>query len=240
MTEVLAITGTDTGVGKTVVACAIAALARRQGVRCAVMKPLESGIASDSEGSDGNRLMQTAGNDDPMAIVSPYRFREPLSPMVAASRSGVNIDIDNLDRCHQQLSTNADVLLVEGAGGLLVPITPDFTYRELFKRWGAAVVIVAGNRLGVVNHTLLTVEAAERAGLELRGVVLSSLQGPLSMESDIACLTNFDTLAALLHSVPLFHFPWLEHTGDDSVLADAAMAAGLDVLLPRLRSSGVV
>lgn len=249
-TRVLAVTGTDTGVGKTVVACALAALAHQKGYRVAVMKPVESGVLFNSENNDGSarlddnsegtshgtsdaeRLVAAARSADSLELVSPYRFEEPLAPMVAAARAGAEIDIGHLDHCRRKLSEQADLLIVEGAGGLMVPIKRAFSYRDLFRLWDAQVVVVAGNKLGVINHTLLTMEALESDGLEVGGIVLSSLSRADSAAADISQKMNFDTLCQLLPEAPLFHLSWLEHVDNPGALAAAAAQAGLARLLP--------
>ena len=163
----LAVTGTDTGVGKTVVACALAARARQRGLRVAVMKPVESGIdVAPTDGtvrSDAERLRAAAGSTAPLDLVRPFVYDEPLAPMIAAARSGRPVVMAELDRCRAMLEAETDVLLVEGAGGILVPLDVHTSYVDLFVRWQTGVVVVAGNRLGVLNHTLLTVRAIEAA-----------------------------------------------------------------------------
>jgi len=148
--------------------------------------------------------------------------------MIAADRAGVTIDLSILDRARDTLSGGRDLLLVEGAGGILVPITRDFSFAHLFKRWDADVVVVAGNRLGVLNHTLLTVRAAESEGLRVRAVILTDIS---DREPTIAEATNYDALVALLPQLPIYRFPWIDQLDDASVLAAAAGGAGLDRLL---------
>ncbi|HEY0930907.1 MAG TPA: dethiobiotin synthase [Gemmatimonas sp.] len=241
----LGITGTDTGVGKTVVACALAARARQLGLAVAVMKPVESGIdARPSTGhapaprSDAERLMLAAGTTDAIELVRPYVYTEPVAPMVAAAREGRPVQLEHLDTCRTSLERGRELLVVEGAGGLLVPLDAHTSYLDLFRRWDAEVVVVAGNRLGVLNHTLLTVQALERAGVTVRGVVLSALTPPSSPagtvpDTDEARATNFAALGQLLPRVPLFQFPWVAQVEDSEALADAAATSGLDPLLPR-------
>lgn len=242
----LGITGTDTGVGKTVVACALAARARQLGVRVAVMKPVESGVdARDVSGddtagvprSDAARLMQAAASTAPIDLVRPYVYTDPVAPMVAAQREGRPVQLVQLDRCRATLEVDQELLLVEGAGGILVPLDIDTSYLDLFQRWEAEVVVVAGNRLGVLNHTLLTVRALQGAGLTIRGVVLSALTPPMSPSgTDEARATNFEALGQLLPRVPLFQFPWVAQVDDSEALALAAATSGLDRLLPRVRT----
>ncbi len=237
------ITGTDTGIGKTVVTCALAARARQRGVSVAAMKPIESGIDDRivSDGgprSDAERLQAACGNHDPLPLVRPYVLEEPLAPMVAAQRAGITIDLDALDAAADAIGEGRQLLLIEGAGGLLVPITADCSFADLFARWHCALIIVAGNRLGVLNHVLLTVRAAEMAHIPVRAVVLTQYT---DRDPGLAEATNYDALIALLPQYTILRFPWVDRTDDPAALAAAAAGSGLDVLLPdsRVASSDV-
>ena len=228
----LGVTGTDTGIGKTVVSCALVARARQLGVRVAAMKPVESGIeerpvSRTGLSSDADRLRAAAGNVHDLALVRPYSLVEPLAPMVAAQRAGVSFSLDVLDDARASLEREHDLLVVEGAGGLLVPLTATLSYADLFARWQCETILVAGNRLGVLNHVLLTVQALERAGLPLAAIVLTSLS---DADPSVAEATNYDVLKELLPTRPLFRFPWVDRVDDFEALALAAQAAGLDGL----------
>jgi dethiobiotin synthetase len=232
-TRRLAITGTDTGVGKTVVSCVLAALARHRGIRVKAMKPLETGIderpvSFSGLASDAERLRAACGGDDAMELVRPYALREPLAPMVAARRAGVSIEIPVLDAARDALSAHADLLLVEGAGGLLVPITPTYTFLDLFVRWQTPLLVVAGNRLGVLNHVLLTMRAAQSAGVPVQALVLTATT---DRDPSLAEATNFDALQQLLPQTTILRFPWVDRFDDADALAVAAAAAGFDRLL---------
>jgi dethiobiotin synthetase len=232
--RVLAVTGTDTEIGKTVIARALAARARILGLRVAAMKPIESGIASRlTPGgtpaiSDAQQLSDATGGKDAIEVVGPITLEEPLAPMIAADRAGVTIDLSLLDRARDTLCSGRDLLLVEGAGGILAPITLDYSFAHLFKRWNSEVVVVAGNRLGVLNHTLLTVRAAESEGLQVRAVILTDIS---EKDPTIAEATNYDALVALLPHLSIYRFPWIDRIEDSSALAAAASGAGLDRLL---------
>jgi dethiobiotin synthetase len=237
----LAITGTDTGIGKTIVSCALAARARELGLRVAAMKPVETGIASrvapsgSPLRSDAERLHDAAGADVPLDVVCPYALEEPLAPMVAAARAGVTFDLPHLDSARDSLARDRDLLIVEGAGGLLVPLTESLSFAQLFVRWQCGLVIVAGNRLGVLNHVLLTMRAAREEGLPIHGVVLTALS---DRGAGLAEATNYDALCTLLPGVTLYRFPWVDRIDDPEALAAAAAGAGLDpLLLARPRSS---
>lgn len=224
----LGITGTDTGVGKTVVSCALAARARQLGLAVAAMKPLESGVDARATDADALRLHAACGGTTDMALVRPYLLREPLAPWVAAEREGLRIDLARLDSARASLEQAQDLLIVEGAGGLLVPITSELSYDGLFAAWQCELVIVAANRLGVINHTRLTVQAARAAGLTVRAVVLTALH---EGADDVAQASNPDALRRLLPDVPLYPFPFVSAVDDLTRLANAAHAAGLDTLL---------
>lgn len=230
------VTGTDTGIGKTVVSCALAARARVLGLRVAAMKPIESGVVerpvSDTGlASDADRLRAACGSTLPLSVVRPYVLEEPLAPMIAAMRANVEIDFGVLDHALAQVERDVDVVLVEGAGGLLVPIDIRVSYLDLFARWQTPLLVVAGNKLGVLNHVLLTVRAAEAAGVPIRAIVLTALS---DRDASVAEATNFDALVALLPHYPILRFPWVDRPDDLDALAAAAEGGGLDVLLAPL------
>ena len=187
----LFVTGTDTGVGKTFVACVLAQALRARGVRVAVMKPIETGVAGEPE--DALRLRAAAEDPAPLDDVCPYRLRAPLAPAVAARLEGVAIDVDRLTTLIGQRAAAADVLLVEGAGGLLVPIRGTTTWVDLAARVSLPVLIVGANRLGTINHCALTARVAAAAGLTVRGFVLSE---PTAVRDESAT-TNAEAISAL-------------------------------------------
>jgi dethiobiotin synthetase len=235
----LGVTGTDTEIGKTVVSCALLAMARARGLSIAAMKPLETGVLDrtrvdgPSMRSDAERLRAAAGVSDPIDLVRPVSLVEPLAPMVALQRAGRTFDLAALDHAFHTLSHDREFTLVEGAGGLLVPITQTFSFAQLFAHWDCELVVVSGNRLGVINHTLLTVRAAQDAGLRVRAVVLTSLSG---RDASIAEATNFDALTDLLPELPCLRFPWVDRWEDPDALCAVAEGTGLaELLLPRGR-----
>ena len=224
----LGVTGTDTGVGKTFVSLALLKMLRQRGFRVAAMKPVETGVSPNSPNSDAARLREAAGGADDIADVRPLLLAEPLAPWVATARGGTTVDLAALDAAFHRLSEGRDAIVVEGAGGLLVPLTRDVAYDALFVQWELDLVVVAGNRLGAINHTLLTVRAAHDAGLRVRGVVLNTLSPE---PPGIAESTNLETLAELLDPVPVLPFPWIRKPGDDRYLLDIADEAGFATLI---------
>jgi dethiobiotin synthetase len=191
----LFITGTDTGVGKTYVACALALALRARGHRVAVLKPVETGVEHEPE--DAVRLRAAAGDDASLDDVCPYRLRAPLAPLAAARLEGVTLDVDRIVALIARRAAAADVLLVEGAGGLLVPVAGRTTWAEIVVRAQLPVAIVAANRLGTINHTALTARAARAVGLSVRGFVLTH---PTAV-GDASCASNAE-LIELIADVP--------------------------------------
>ncbi|MGH7893064.1 MAG: dethiobiotin synthase [Candidatus Binatia bacterium] len=189
--SVLFITGTDTGVGKTFVACALAHALRARGRRVGVLKPVETGV--DGEPEDACRLRLAANDRAPLDDVCPYRLRAPLAPAVAAAREGVAIDLDRVTALVRRRAGEVDVLLVEGAGGLLVPIVGRTTFLDLAVRLAVPIIIVAANRLGTINHTALTARVAAAAGLVVRGFILSHP----TPHTDESASTNVETIGSL-------------------------------------------
>jgi dethiobiotin synthetase len=189
--SLLFVTGSDTGVGKTFVACALATLFRRRGRRVAVMKPIETGVEREPE--DAVRLRQAAGDPAPLDDICPYRLRAPLAPAVAAGLENVIIDVDRLVALAARRAAGADILLIEGAGGLLVPVIGTLTYLDIAARLAAPLLIVGANRLGTINHCALTARVARDAGLRVSGFVLSQP----SPATDASASSNAEMIAAL-------------------------------------------
>lgn len=178
----LFVTGTDTGCGKTTVACALARAARAKGMRVRVLKPVETGcLEADGERipADAMALAEAAGDPRPVPELCPYRLALAAAPEIAARREGVSIDPDVLQRALATAAAEADVVLVEGAGGLRVPIAPGFEMAELALLLGLPLLVVARAALGTINHTLLTLEAASARRLTVAGVVFSHVEPEL-------------------------------------------------------------
>jgi dethiobiotin synthase len=168
----LLITGTDSGVGKTWVGRALGRALSASGRRVVAIKPVETGCSDATAGTeDGALLAAATGQAEPLA--SLYRFEAPVEPALAAERADESIDLDALVLRIESLSEGAEIVLLEGAGGLLSPITWEWTVVELARTLGAAALVVGADRLGAINHTLLTLSALELAGIEVAGVVLT-------------------------------------------------------------------
>jgi dethiobiotin synthetase len=171
----LFVTGTDTGVGKSIVAAAACAALAARGERVAAFKPVVTGLA-EPDGDfppDHELLACAAGGGQSPADVAPYSYDPPLSPHLAAELAGETIEPTRLVATARALAADADALVAEGVGGLLVPITPGYLVRDLARDLGLPVVVAARTGLGTINHTLLTVEAARAVGLEVAGIVMT-------------------------------------------------------------------
>jgi dethiobiotin synthetase len=167
------VTGTDTGVGKTVLAAALVAALRARGVRAAAFKPVVTGIDEPEPGRPADHELLGAAAGMAPAAVAPLRFGPAVSPHLAAELAGTAIEPDGLVAAARAAGARADALVVEGVGGLLVPLTPQHTIRDFAVALGLPVVVAARPGLGTISHTLLTLEAARAAGLVVRAVVLT-------------------------------------------------------------------
>lgn len=209
----LFVTGTDTGVGKTVVAGAICATLRAQGMRVAAYKPVVTGLDDPPQPRwplDHELLASAAGvrADE----VSPHRYGPAVSPHLAAELAGETLSVQEMAATARQLSESAEVLVVEGVGGLLVPLTPDNSVRDLAAELGLPLVIAARPGLGTINHTLLTLEAARAAGLQPRAVVLT----PWPNTPSAMLHSNRETIERL-GDVEVATLPEAEHGGSDEL-----------------------
>jgi dethiobiotin synthetase len=175
----LLVTGTDTGVGKTYVGCLLARRLAVEGITVFPLKPVETGCRPGPGGSpfpaDAAALRDAAASSLPLDAVCLYPFSAPLSPHLAARREGVAIDIGRIRGAVEEAARKTDVVLVEGAGGISVEIVEGYSFADLARESSLAVLVVAGNRLGVLNHVRLTIRYIESEGLPLFGIILSDL-----------------------------------------------------------------
>ena len=172
----LFVTGTDTGVGKTLVAGAIADWFRRRHRRVGVLKPIATGCVHRREGlvsEDAEFLAHCAEARFPLDVICPVRYAEPLAPAVAAERAGQPVAWEAVARSLRMLEGGSDVLIVEGVGGVMVPLDATHTVLDLARWLRLPAVVVARPSLGTLNHTLLTVNALRSAGVQIAGVVIN-------------------------------------------------------------------
>jgi len=168
----LFVTGTDTGVGKTFVGCALARGLRAAGIDVGVMKPIETGVPAEGP-EDARALRRAAAVEDPLELICPVRFALPASPEAAARAEKRNASIEPIREAYGTLAARHPFMLVEGAGGLLVPIDAQTDMADLARELDLPLLLVARAGLGTVNHTRLSLEAAEARGLDVFGVVIS-------------------------------------------------------------------
>lgn len=203
----LFLTGTDTGVGKTRVGTALAAALIEADYPVRVRKPVESGCEPGSSGlrpADGTMLAAAADASDSIDVVTPYRLQAALSPERAARLEGMSFSIDDLAEACLRETSAEDFLLVEGAGGFYSPLTPDGGLNvDLAQKLGLPVLLIVADRLGCINHTLLTLSAIESRGLAVAGVVLNEIE-----PSDDLGMNNFQDLQERLN-LELVQFPFL-------------------------------
>lgn len=218
------VSGTDTGVGKTMIAAALIRSACRRGMRVAALKPVETGCLSEADAlipADGLFLREAAGLSLPIDQIVPVRYATPVAPMVAARREGYPVDLEAIHEAYRRLAASYDLVVVEGAGGLMVPISDrsgGYFMIDLIRDLGLPLILVTGTRLGTINHTLLSIRQAEAAGIPIAGVVLNQVLLPVD---DTAERTNPALLRELL-SVPVVgpfpHCPEKTIAGIDSAL----------------------
>ena len=187
------VTGTDTGVGKTYVTSGLVRSARSRGLDSVGMKPICTG-----DNGDVRQLLDACGFCEPEYLINPIWYRTPVAPYAASIIEDRLIDIGAIREAFDKLATRHSSVLVEGVGGIAVPIRADYDFRDLAREIGLHVIVVAANRLGVLNHTRLTVEAIRSAGLQCSLIALNSVQS----EPDISQVTNLSLLENLV-DVPI-------------------------------------
>ncbi len=165
------ITGTDTGVGKTYIAAALAQALKQRGVSAGVMKPIASGDRDDIK-----KLLEAADIDENLERVNPLFLKYPLAPLIAARLSGKNIDLNLVWKNYALLKKKYEFMIVEGAGGLLTPIKKNYSVLDMIKHFGLPVIVVARPYLGTINHTLLTVDKLRQHKVAVAGIIMSCSQ----------------------------------------------------------------
>ncbi|CAM3521642.1 dethiobiotin synthase [Paenibacillus lupini] len=172
----LFVTGTDTGIGKTIVAAAIAAILRAEGMDVGVWKPVQSGEKIGNGMTDAERLLHLSGIHDRPEVVAPFTFEAPLTPMLAAKQSGVALTLKELIAAGAPLVDRYQALIVEGAGGVAVPLTEDAFVADFIAELRMPAVIVARSGLGTINHTLLTVSYLKKLGVHIIGIIMNDIE----------------------------------------------------------------
>jgi len=195
MSRGIFITGTDTGVGKTLVAACLALHLKERGKRVGVMKPIETGVApAHPNHSDAARLRAIVESEDAIGAVCPYQFPLPLAPLAAARAERSTIDPNAINRVYRLLAKDHDVMVVEGIGGVHVPIANGTDVMDLIKRLRLPVIVVGRSGLGGINHALLTIEALRRKKLTVAALVLNATRPVRSQEARLQERTTVEIL----------------------------------------------
>ena len=225
----LFVNGTDTGVGKTVVACALLRVLAREGLRVVGFKPVAAGAETTGQGlrnDDALRLAAASSVEASYEEVNPIALEPAIAPHIAAEHSGVSIDGSRLTAAHGQLASRADVVVTEGAGGWLVPTGPDASLADLAAAIGDPVVMVVGMRLGCINHALLTAASIRAHGLPLAGWVDNRIDPDMPVLQE-----NLATLDARLDAPRIGSVSWLAGLAPDRLIQHAATGIDRDRLL---------
>ncbi|MFA5239838.1 MAG: dethiobiotin synthase [Phycisphaerae bacterium] len=191
----LFVTGTDTGVGKTLIAGAIAKILTDKGLRVGVFKPIATGCKRTWEGlisSDTEFLSSCANSNLSLSTITPVGYRTPAAPFVSAACDGYAIDFEKIAAAYKEICQNSDIVLVEGIGGVRVPLTQEFDLLDLAVEFTLPAVIVARPNLGTINHTLMTIDCLRAAKLKIAGVIINNYN---ATESTVAEDTAAETIA---------------------------------------------
>ncbi|OQW34725.1 MAG: hypothetical protein A4E19_17550 [Nitrospira sp. SG-bin1] len=241
MTHGIFITGTDTAVGKTLVSAALAFHLTKRGLTVGVMKPIETGISPAKEAqSDAARLRSIIGSEEPLGAIRPYSFELPVAPLAAAQSEGQTINPDTVKKVYRLLAGRYDCMVVEGVGGVHVPITAKMTVTDLIKQLRLPVVVVGRSGLGGINHALLTIEALRRKRISIVALVLNRTHSVRSALSRIQERTTLEILrkqAGVPVLGPLPYEPGMPGRFRPSVIHVARSAALTNLAKLLLRSA---
>jgi dethiobiotin synthetase len=185
------VTGTDTEVGKTIVTASLVSLLLRDGLDVGVMKPVETGCPKKNGRlvpRDATFLKVVSGSRDSLSLINPYRFSKPLAPLIAAEIDHKKVNLQRISSAYRKIRKRHDIIFVEGAGGLLVPLTGKLTSLDLILKLSLPMILVVGSKLGAVNHTLLTLNWARENGIKIIGLIINQLNR--SSRKNLAEKTN--------------------------------------------------
>lgn len=200
------VTGTDTGIGKTVVSCAIIQAMKKSGKSVATMKPVASGCVwqhGQWQNEDALALMQASDSSLDYALVNPYALPLATAPQIAAKEAGVVLNIDVIAKAYQILQSQADFTVVEGVGGWLAPLSDNLDQADLLAKMQLPVVLVVGMRLGCINHARLTEQAIRAGGFNLLGWIVNDCEAGFDIAGDY-----FQALSAVMQSPCLARMPF--------------------------------
>lgn len=224
------VTGTDTGVGKTVIAAALIKAVGLLGLKACGMKPIETGCIRKGDAmipSDGMFLKGIARMDEAVSHITPCCFEHKLAPMVSAEIEGLPVNIDKIRKAFDELTKVYQSIVVEGIGGLLVPINKNYFVLDLARELGLPLIVVSRPDLGTINHTLLTINYALKEGLKVAGIIINYTY---SSEGSMAEETNPQVIKQL-SPVPLIGiFPYLHAMSDEAFEKAVLKNLNLDII----------
>ena len=229
------ITGTDTGVGKTIISAALIKAAHMLGLKACGMKPIETGCkqTENRKGndslipSDGTFLREITGTDESIDLITPVRFENPLAPLPASEIEDKPIDLDKIKTAYRKLSGRYDVIIVEGIGGLLVPIKREYFVIDLAKYFGFPIIVVSKPGLGTINHTMLTVNYAIKEGLDVAGIIINYTRPP---ENTLAENTNPEIIKRLSPVPVLGIFPYMKDLESRTIEKEAVKNLDIELI----------
>lgn len=224
------VTGTDTGVGKTIVSALVLNVLKMQGLKTCAMKPFETGALREGNlliPSDGMFLKDAAQMEEPINYITPLCLEKPLAPMVAAEMDGVEIDITPVWKAYEYFKKRYEAIVVEGVGGIMVPIKKDYLVVDLIKELELPVLIVSRPGLGTINHTLLTINELLRRDISIRGIIFNFSAPP---EGSLAEETN-PSIISRLTDVPVIGIvPYLKSFDSEALINIAMKNLKLELL----------
>ena len=206
------ITGTDTGVGKTFVTAGLVSLLIKEGLDVGVMKPIETGCPKRNRKlvpRDATFLKVVSGSEDALSLINPYRFSKPLAPLIAAEIDRKKIKIRKISSAYKKLREKHDIIFVEGAGGLLVPLTGKLTNLDLILELNLPIIVVVGSKLGAVNHTLLTLNWARENGVKILGLLINHPNPNPSSRKSLVEKTNPGLIKSFAEVPVLGNVPYI-------------------------------
>ncbi len=224
------VAGTDTGVGKTIIAAAMIKALSFLGHHVGAMKPVESGCSREGDALiplDGMFLKQTALMDEPVTLVTPCCFEKPLAPLSASGIEMKEVDEGEIKRVFKGLSSKYSLMVVEGLGGLMVPLKKGYYVIDMARELGLPLLLVARPGLGTVNHTMLSINCARKEGLEVAGIVINHSTRP---DGGLAEKTNPGLLAQICPVPIIGIFPYLSNLDEDSITKTAIKNLDLETL----------
>ncbi|TKB91055.1 MAG: dethiobiotin synthase [Nitrospira sp.] len=235
------VTATDTGVGKTLVASALVKCLTQCGIDVGVMKPIETGVSQSTKArSDGARLRKAAGTDDPHVEVSPYVFRLPAAPFSAAQAEGKTVQMATILRTFRTLRQKHTFMVVEGVGGIYVPITETLNVSDLIYKMKLSVIVVGRSGVGGINHALLTLHALRDQNIPVVALVLNQQQPvrtKIARAQEESTVNLLRQLAGVPVVGPLLYTPTINRSGDVGLI-DFAKTEPMTELVNLVLASG--